>query len=180
MPARSAREPNPAASVTPTAFAPQKSGASEKDLVLFEIERARVAVKAAIQGLGGASASRPIAPGKWSPHEIVLHLAVRDRVRIEELDSIAGGNAASWAGLDTAGQAAANEAHLAALRATSWEDAVRLLDRTRSELLAGLQAVPAEPADRWGGNHPFGRVIRSLAPHDRSHAQQIKNARVAG
>lgn len=180
MPARSARDASKAARVAPAAFAPQKAGASEKDLVLFEIERARVAVKAAIQGLGGAAATRPVAPGKWSPREIVLHLAVRDGVRLEELDAIAGGTPASWTHLDTVAMAAANEAALAPLRGHSWEEAVRLLDRTRTGLLAALKAVPAEPAERWSGKHPFGGVMRSLAPHDRKHADQIKNARVAG
>lgn len=180
MPARSARHSSKAAAVAPMAFAPQKSGASEKELVLFEIERARVAVKAALQGLGGAGASRPVASGKWSPREIVLHLAVRDRVRLEELDAIAGGTPASWAHLDEAAMVHVNEAHLAPLREHSWEDAVRLLDRTRTELLAALMAVPAEPAETWTERHPFGGVMRALAPHDRKHADQIKNARIAG
>jgi hypothetical protein len=180
MPARSPRHPSRAGSVAPAAFAPQKAGASEKELVLFEIERARVAVKAALQGLGGAGASRPVAPGKWSPREIVLHLVVRDRVRLDELDAIARGTPASWGHLDEVAMAAANEAHIAPLRERSWEDAVRLLDRTRAGLLAALLAVPAEPAETWSERHPFGIVMRALAPHDRKHADQIKNARIAG
>ena len=180
MPARTARRSSKAAPVVPPAFAPQKSGASAKELVLFELERARVAVTAAIQGLGAAGAARPIAPGKWSPREIVLHLAVRDRVRLDEFDAMRGGTPASWAHLDAAAMVAVNEAHLAPLSGHAWADAVRLLERTRDELLAALLAVPAEPADVWSEAHPLGATLRALAPHDRRHAEQIKNARVAG
>jgi hypothetical protein len=178
-PARASRRARKSAPEPVAAFAPQKAAASEKELVLFEIERARVAVKAALQGLG-AGANRPVAPGKWTPREIVLHLAARDRVRLDEFAAIRGGTPPSWAHLDTAGMSAVNAGHLAALAAVSWDDAVRLLERTRAELLAALLAVPAEPADVWSAEHPFGRTMCALAPHDRKHAEQIKNARIAG
>ena len=164
----------------PAAFAPQKAGASAKDLLLFEINRARVTVVAAIQGLGAGTASRPVAEGKWTAHEIVLHLAVRDRVRLDEFQSLLAGNPASWAGLSDAEQAQANEAHLAPLRDLTWDEAVRLLATTRAELLAALQAVPAEPAEVWATAHPFGASMGRLPHHDRGHAESIKNARVAG
>jgi hypothetical protein len=165
----------------PTAFASQRAGASAKDLLLFEIERARVAVLAAIQGLGGGTAMQPTSPGKWSIHEIVLHLAVRDRIRLEEFDSMLAGNEASWAGVtDTAEQAAENEAGLVPLRGLSWDDAVRQLMTTRAELLERLQAVPAEPAGVWSESHAFGAMMHRLPGHDRGHAEAIKNARIAG
>jgi hypothetical protein len=165
----------------PAAFASQRAGASAKDLLLFDIERARVAVLAAIQGLGGGTAMQPVAPGKWSVHEIVLHLAVRDRIRLEEFDSMRAGNDASWAGVtDTAEQAAENEAGLVPLRGMSWDDAVRLLMTTRAELLERLQAVPAVPAEVWSESHAFGAMMHRLPGHDRGHAEAIKNARIAG
>lgn len=167
--------------VAAPAFAPQKSGASEKDLVVFEIQRARVAVMAAIQGLGAGTAMRPVAQGKWSIREIVLHLAVRDRVRLDEFESLRAGSAASWSHItDAAGHAKLNEAHLAPLRALGWDEALRLLSTTRDELMAALQAVPAEPAEVWSAAHPFGACMRKLVPHDRKHAEAIKNARIAG
>ena len=180
MPARTARSSRRAAPVAPSAFAPQRSVASAKELVIFEIERARVAVRAAIQGMGSAAANRPVAPGKWSPREIVLHLSVRDRVRLEEFEAIRGGTPSSWAHLDEAAMKGVNEAHLAPLRGTSWDDAVRLMERTREQLLDALAAAPAEPADAWSEAHPFGATMRALAGHDRKHAEQIKNARIAG
>lgn len=171
-----ARKPAP-----PAAFAPQKAQASEKDLLLFELERARVAVLAAIQGLGAGTAMQPVGEGRWTIHEIVLHLAVRDRVRIEEFDSLLAGNPASWANVAPgAEQAAENEAGLAPLRGTPWDDAVRMLMTTRAELMERLQAVPAEPAHVWSESHPFGAIMRRLPGHDRGHAETIKNARIAG
>jgi uncharacterized damage-inducible protein DinB len=165
----------------PAAFAPQKAGATAKDLLLFEIERARVAVLAAIQGVGGGTAMQPVGEGKWSIHEIVLHLSARDRIRLDEFDSMLAGNPGSWAGIeDPAEQAAENEADLAPLRGMTWDDAVRLLMTTRAELLERLQAVPAEPGDVWTTSHPFGAILRRLWEHDRHHADSIKNARIAG
>lgn len=165
----------------PAAFASQRAGASAKDLLLFDIERARVAVLAAIQGLGGGTAMQPVGPGKWSIHEIVLHLAVRDRIRLEEFDSMLAGNEASWAGVtDTAEQAAENEAGIAPLRDMMWDEAVRLLMTTRAELLERLQSVPAEPAEVWSDSHAFGAMMHRLPGHDRGHAEAIKNARIAG
>jgi len=176
-PARRAA-PKPAA---PAAFAPQKAEATAKDLLLFEIERARVAVMAAIQGLGAGSAMQPVGEGKWSIHEIVLHLSVRDRVRLDEFDSLLAGNAASWSGITgSPAEAEENEAHLAPLRELSWDDAVRRLATTRAELMERLQAVPAEPAEVWSESHPFGAIMRRLPGHDRGHAEAIKNARIAG
>jgi hypothetical protein len=163
------------------AFAPQATAATAKDLLLFEIERGRVAVLAAIQGLGSGTALRPVAEGKWSIHEIVLHLAVRDRARLDEFESLLAGNRASWADVtDVADQAAMNESDLAPLRGLSWDEAVRLLMTTRAELLAALETVPAEPAAVWTESHPFGDMMHRLPLHDRGHAEAIKNARIAG
>lgn len=165
----------------PRAFAPQTAGATAKDLLLFEIERARVAVLAAIQGLGAGSAQRPVAEGRWSIHEIVLHLAVRDRVRLDEFDALLAGTPASWAGIEgPAVHAEMNERHLSPLRHRSWDEAVRLLTTTRAELVRRLQAVPAEPAGTWGESHPFGAIMHRLPEHDRKHAETIKKARIAG
>lgn len=167
--------------LAPSAFAPQKAGASARDLLLFELERARVAVMASIQGLGAGAAMRPMGEGKWSIHETVLHLSVSDRMRLDEFDALLAGTPASWATFtDTAGGAAANEANLAPLRALSWDEAVRLLTTTRAALLERLQAVPAEPAAVWAPEHTFGSMMHRLVRHDRGHAEAIKNARIAG
>ncbi|HEV2104630.1 MAG TPA: DinB family protein, partial [Candidatus Eisenbacteria bacterium] len=169
-----------AAAASPRAFAAQRRDADARGLVLFELQRARVAVLAAIQGLGAGSVDRPIAPGKWSPREIVLHLAVRDQVRLDEFDAILGGSAPSWAALTEAAMAEANERHLEPLRARSWDEAVRLLQGTRQRLLERVLAVPAEPEAVWTAAHPFGAMLRALPDHDRHHAAQVRNARLAG
>lgn len=162
------------------AFAPQRAGASAKELLLFELQRARVGLLAAVKGLPAHRADQPWAPGKWSPREIVLHCAVRDRVRLDEFDAALAGRPVSWAGVEGAEMAARNEAHLSELRSLSWEDALRLLQTTRDALMHRLLAVPAEPAETWSERHAFGAMLHMLPPHDRNHAEQIKAARIAG
>ncbi len=166
------------AAATRRAFAPQRAGASEKELLLFELQRARVALVAAVKGIAPHAADRPVGEGKWSPRELVLHCAVRDRVRLEEFDAVLAGAPVSWAGLDDAAMARENERHLAELRHLAWDDALALLLRTRDELVQRLLAVPAGEA--WIASHPFGGMLRMLPPHDRKHADQIKHARIAG
>ena len=162
----------------PTAFAAQRHGAGSRDLLVFELVRARTAVKAALQGLTGGRATQPIAPGKWSVLEIVLHLSERDRVRLEEFDRLLAGVPRSWAGLSVDEIAAVNEAHLAPLRAHTFEEAVRRMDALRDELLERIARVPAEPTHVWSREHSFGDTMGHLPEHDRHHAQQIKLARI--
>ncbi|MFN8589150.1 MAG: DinB family protein [Candidatus Eisenbacteria bacterium] len=162
------------------AFTPQRESANPKELLLFEMQRARVAIMAAIQGMTAPTAERPIAPGKWSVREIVLHLIVRDRVRLDEFGPVLGGRPASWVGLDDTAMARVNELHLGPLRPLSWEEAVRLLQATREQLVAALVTVPSHPAELWTEAHPFGAMMLALPRHDRHHAEQIKNARIEG
>lgn len=162
------------------AFAVQRAAASAREHLLFELQRARASVKAAIQGLTAGAAMRPIAPGKWSPFEIVLHLSERDRVRLEEFARTLAGQARTWAGIEDPEMGAVNEAHLALLRAHTWDEAVRRLDSLREELLQRLFQVPALPDDVWQHGHAFGDMMWGLPDHDRHHAEQIKQVRIGG
>lgn len=162
------------------AFEPQRTGANPKEILLFEMQRARVAVMASIQGMTAPVADRPTAPGKWSVREIVLHLIVRDRVRLDEFAPVLGGRVPSWTGLDEGAMARVNELHLGPLRPLSWEEAVRLLQATREQLVAALVSVPSHPAELWTEAHPFGAMMHALPRHDRHHAEQIKAARIVG
>jgi len=175
--ARGAR-PAAAAPASPPAFAAQRAHATSREELLFEMARARAAVKAAIQGLAVANASRPIARGKWTPLEIVLHLGERDRVRLEEFHRTLHGQPRSWAGISDAEQAVVNEQHLAPLRALGWDSAVRRMDSLREQLLLRLHDVPALPDDVWQRGHAFADMLWALPEHDRHHAEQIKQARI--
>lgn len=179
QPYRDTRPPQRAPEFQP-AFEPQRTGANPKEILLFEMQRARVAVMAAIQGMTAPLADRPTAPGKWSVREIVLHLIVRDRVRLDEFAPVLGGRAPSWTGLDEGAMARVNELHLGPLRPLSWEEAVRLLQATREQLVAALVSVPSHPAELWTEAHPFGAMLHALPRHDRHHAEQIKAARIEG
>ncbi len=175
-----ARKPRPAVvPFVPTAFSAQRAGAATRDLMLFELVRARAAVKAALQGIASGRALHPIAPGKWSLLEIVLHLSERDRVRLEEFDLLHAGVAPSWRGLNVDQIAAVNEAHLAPLRGHSWDEALRRMDSLRDELMERLARVPADE-HVWRKGHAFADTMGHLSQHDRHHAQQIKQARIGG
>jgi len=171
-------EPHPPSAGTRGAFAAQRALATAREELLFELQRSRASVKAATQGLTAASAERPIAPGKWTIKEIVLHLSERDRVRLEEFSRTLGGQPRTWAGVSDEEQTVVNETHLAPLRAHSWESAVRRLDSQRELLLLRLSEVPAHPDDVWRRGHPFADMMWGLPEHDRHHAKQIKKARI--
>jgi hypothetical protein len=177
---RRAAVPRRVATPVPPAFAVQRAGASAREHLLFELQRARATVKAAIQGLPAGAAMQPTAPGKWSPFEIVLHLSERDRVRLEEFARTLGGQPRTWAGIEDPEMGPVNEAHLAPLRAHTWEEAVRRLDSLREELLQRVFQVPAQPDDVWQHGHAFGDMLWGLPEHDRHHAEQIKRARIGG
>ena len=176
-PNRTPRAAKAAAAFTPTAFATQRSGAVPRDLLLFELVRARAAVKAALQGVASGRALQPIAPGKWNLLEIVLHLSERDRVRLEEFERLLAGVPPSWRGLSLDELAAVNEAHLAPLRAHTWDEALRRMDALRDELMERLARVAADEA-AWRKGHAFADTMGHLSQHDRHHAQQIKLARI--
>lgn len=162
------------------AFEPQRQIANPKELLLFELQRARVSVMAAIQGITVATADRPTAPEKWSVREIVLHLIVRDRVRLDEFATVLGGARPTWTGLDDKAMSRMNELHLGPLRPLSWDEAVRLLQATREQLMSALISVSSYPSEMWTDAHPFGAMLRALPVHDTHHADQIKNARIDG
>lgn len=134
----------------PPAF-PQAVGASAKDQILFRMVRARAAVMAAIQGMSAASAERPLGEGKWNTRETILHLVTRDRIRLREMEAALTGVRPSWDGMDHERQALVNEEDLAPLRKLGWEEAVRLLQTTRQQLMEALESIPGEPEAVWQG-----------------------------
>lgn len=171
-------EPAPGAAPAPPepqAFAGAKAAASAKDLVLFELVRARVAVAAAIQGMSAASADQPTAPGKWTFREMVLHLAYWDRECLPLLeDAYQHGQGT---GLTHEHILARNDAAIEELRHHDWDEARRLLQLHRERLMEEFQSIPEEPAEMWSKAHPVGRLARILTHHDRHHADKLKAAR---
>jgi hypothetical protein len=170
---RAARKPAP-----PPAFR-QRTSASGKQLVLFELLRARAAVLAAVQGMPPASAEQPLAEGKWNAREVVLHLVARDRVRLKEMEAALRGVRASWAGVSDEEMNRLNESDLASLRSLDWDAARRLLHTTRHLLMEAVESVPEEPTEVWNPEHPFGWMLHRLPPHDHHHAEAIKRWRAA-
>ena len=135
-----------------------------------------MAVSAAIQGMTAGVANRPIAPGKWSVRQMVLHLAFWDReilARYLEPAAARGQRAKiPHDELETM-----NAAGLAALEHHDWEEARRLLQAARERLWDALESIPAEPAGTWLPDHAVGDLIEELTTHDRHHAETIKRWR---
>jgi uncharacterized damage-inducible protein DinB len=162
----------------PEPFAGAKANASAKDLVLFELVRARVALHGAVQGMGAGSAEAPVAEGKWSTRQIVLHLAYWDREVLRQLEDMARHDVRPevWSreGIERQNQEAIAEfGHL------DWESAKRLLQTNRELLLESLQSYPEEPASLWVKPHAVSWILNILIHHDRHHAGQIRDARTA-
>jgi hypothetical protein len=173
------RAPRPAApkAAPAPAFAAQRAGASAKEQVLFEMERAHTALAAAFKGLGEAGANTPLAPGKWTPRQIVLHLLAWERYGLSAFETAYARNERpplSMVEIDRM-----NADNVAALDHHAWPEAVRLLQGAREDLRAALEAIPDEPAAVWSEDHAVGWLARLFAGHDRHHAGQIKAARVA-
>jgi len=157
---------------------PQRAGASDKQLVMFELIRARASLLAAIHGLSAGSANEPMGDGRWSVRETVLHLITRDQARLRESESTRHGEAASWKGVQEPAMGVLNAELMAPLRHLDWEDALRTLHRVREQLMEEIESVPEEPAEIWSAEHPFGWMLQVLPPHDRHHADTIKRWRL--
>lgn len=173
--------PRPAAKKTPasrsavTEFAGARANATRKDLALFELERARVAVQAAIQGLGLGAANDAISPGGWSARQIVLHLALWDRELLRRLEAAAARNQRpDYEALELG---AMNAEGLGQFGHLDWEAAKRALHAAREKLFEAFTSVPAKPDDVWAESRAVGEMVRVLARHDRRFADIIKRFR---
>jgi uncharacterized damage-inducible protein DinB len=157
---------------------PKASGVDRwtKQRLLFDLARARAAVHAAIRGLSADDAERPIGDGKWNVLEIILHLATRDQVRIDEMESVLLGRPVSWTEAGDEEMARVNEEKLSEIRHLGWEQSVALLDETRRDLLEQADSVP-DDSEAWNEDHAFGAMMRRLPPHDVHHAEVIRSWR---
>lgn len=173
---RLVRRPAPKRPV-PAPFAGAKAGASAKELLLFEFVRARVALHGAIQGMTSPSAETPIAAGKWTTKQIVLHLANWDQQVLHHLDRLARHDAkpVEWSrqGIQDENARAVRE-----YGALDWEAAKRFLHAQRERLLEALESYPDEPAAMWQKPHSVEWILQILVHHDRKHADQIRAFRL--
>jgi hypothetical protein len=158
-----------------TEFAGARANATRKDLALFELERARVAVQAAIQGLGLGAANDAISPGGWSARQIVLHLALWDRELMRRLEAAASRN--QRPDYEALEQGAMNAEGLGQFGHLDWEAAKRALQAAREKLFEEFTSVPAKPDEVWAESHAVGEMVRMLARHDRRYADIIKRFR---
>jgi hypothetical protein len=170
------RRAKPRPAPAPGEFAGAKAGATMKDLALFGLERARVAVHAAIQGLGAGAANQPVAPEKWTVRQMVLHLAFWDREIVQKYLEVAAARN-QRADIRRSHLDAMNRAGLEGLEHHDWEAARRLLQTTHEHLWDAFDSIPAEPEDVWSPEHALGELVQEVTEHDRHHADQIKRWR---
>jgi hypothetical protein len=171
-----ARRPAPARA--PSSF-PQREGASAKQLLLFDLVRARARLQAALQGLvAGAAELRP-APGGLSLREMVLHLHAWDLEVEHALEPALRGRRPPWMDLEGAALDRANEELLAPLRALGWDEALRRFQVGRDRLLEAIESLPEEPAELWTRAHALGELLAFVPEHDHHHAEAIQAAREA-
>ena len=156
---------------------PQIDGASVKQMIVFHLLKSRAQVLAALQGLVAGAAEQPLGEGKWNTREIVLHLCCRDRARLREFEGALRGVPVSWEGLDDRTMARVNASEVQPILHLAWDEALRLLHSTRQSLMDAIEGVPDEPAEVWSPEHPFGRMLHALPPHDQHHAEIVKRWR---
>ena len=175
-PAKPRRKAKPRTADPVREFAGAKAGATMKDLALFGLERSRVAVHAAIQGLGAGSANQRVAPGKWTARQMVLHLAFWDREIVQKYLEVAAARN-QRADIRRSQLDAMNRAGVEGLEHHDWEAAKRLLQSTHEDLWDALDSIPAEPAEVWAPEHAVGELVREVTDHDRHHADLLKRWR---
>jgi uncharacterized damage-inducible protein DinB len=152
---------------------PTSAKVTKKQHVLNDLLESRDRVHAAIRGISPADVEAPLAPGKWSVRETVLHLCFWEYSIVQALDSAARGVPPRWEDNDAEKNAELNAEGHARFGSMSWAQAAALLRSGRASLLAALERIPADPADQWTGEHVLGRMLLDIAPHERHHAEQI-------
>ncbi len=145
---------------------------------MFELVRARVTVHAVLQGLGSANVDEPIARGKWSAHQHVLHLLAWDRAALKHLESALRGIEPPWAGFSGDRLDAFNAEAVREQGRPDWETTLRRLHASRDELMQAVESIPDEPAEVWDPEHPLGAMLYDVAWNDRHHAEAIRRWRM--
>jgi hypothetical protein len=158
-----------ASSVTSSSF-PQSAGASSRQLVLFQLVRARARVLAALQGLTSSPTPRAGAPAASDVRELVSGMIAIDRSTRAEVESHVTGGADRSAVPDTG---------VMTPESSSWDDLLRRLDTERQALIEAVERIPELPAEVWSSHHPVGERLASLSQSELEQADLIKGLRGA-
>jgi hypothetical protein len=150
---------------------------SEITELLERFRRGPELIATVMTGAAGPELDFAPAPDKWSPRQIVCHLADSEmvaairfrRVIAEENPPLAAYDQNAWA-----------ERLDYKKRKTS--EAIETFRRVRSESFELLKDLPGEAFDRVGNHSERGRVtlrdlLRTMAGHAESHARQIRGVR---
>jgi hypothetical protein len=124
-----------------------------------------------LTGKPTALISSPPAPGKWSPAEIVIHLAEVDLVMGYRMRLILGANGTSIQAFD-------QDAWALRYVGQPYEPALELFCALRSANLALLKSLTPGQWQQYGmhaerGKETIERVVLMNAGHDLNHLQQL-------
>ncbi|MET0786372.1 MAG: DinB family protein [Paenisporosarcina sp.] len=124
-------------------------------------------------------ATSPYAPGKWSPNEIVMHLAEWDRFTNEERLP----NMKEGAKLERYPEFETFNANAAALaQKQTFEETITYAKQQRQQITQKLEAVEESewPKEFFIGDHALSILsyFTDFAEHDEHHKRQIEGVRV--
>lgn len=143
---------------------------------MFRLARGRTSLLAAVQGLVPGSAERAMGQGKWNVKQVVLHLIGWDQEVARAVEQAVLGGEPEWMRTSAVHDRMNAEA-VARLGHLTWDAALRLLHASRQELLEAIETIPEDPVDQWGNDHPLGRLLHWIPPHDLHHADAVKRWR---
>jgi hypothetical protein len=143
-----------------------------------ELDRARDRLDRAIARLAGSDFPRPIAPGGWSVHEVLIHIAVWDKVGIRTVDELALATPPTRY-IKEVDRFNAEAVRREITDGQSPDETLTLLARNRAGLLRSLDAAPA---DAWferqsatGGEAvSIADLLTTWTAHDDEHAAELE------
>ena len=138
-----------------------------------ELERARAALHASVQGLTDEQMTRPGAVGEWSVKDVLSHATSWEELALPDLIRLARGDMPALAiigDLESANYDGPNSILMALRKNLPLDQVLRELDLVHADFVAAARRLPAR--DLAEGQ--FGRgLLEITVKHDEQHAGDI-------
>ena len=148
-----------------------------QDLIV-EFEAGGQKIRDAIEGLSREEALRRPGPGKWSPQELIVHLADADAIAIDRMKRVIAEDSPPLLRADE--QAYVDRLHY---DAQDLHDAVELFDVNRRQFARVLRRLEDSEFERVGihdgelGRITLAGLIENYSKHLGHHLQRLKEIR---
>jgi hypothetical protein len=164
---------------TPQQYVQRVLGYLEGREPLEILEQTPARLAALLQGASDATLSHPVAPGKWSPRQILAHLADTEMVLGFRVRLMLGHNGVPIQGFDQ--DQWAEFTHYERVPAAESLERLRV---SRAANISLLHTLTPEQWEHYGMHSERGRetvahVCRMWAGHDLNHLRQIERALAA-